>query len=106
MKFYRRHWYNVGLIIFIFLSFFMGFFGDHIDPLRTMLIFSFMALLIHQFEELAIPGGFPALYNIAVFKEKDGPERYHLNANTNLLINVYFAYTFYISAIIFPLSSG
>lgn len=102
MKSYRRHWYNIGLIIFIILAFFMGFFGDQIDPLRTILIFSFMALLVHQFEELAIPGGFPALFNIVMFNEKDAPERYPLNANTNLIINVYIAYTFYISAIIFP----
>jgi len=34
-----------------------------------------MAMLMHQFEEYALPGGFPSITNIAVMGEKKVPER-------------------------------
>ena len=61
-----------------------------------------MALLVHQFEEYAYPGGFPAIFNIAVLGEKKVPERYPLNANQCLITNVFLAYPFYIAAIFLP----
>jgi len=61
-----------------------------------------MALLVHQFEEYALPGGFPAVFNMAVSKEKENLERYPLNKNSSLIVNVIFGYPFYIIAIILP----
>lgn len=81
MKFYRHHWYYVGIYLFIGLAFIMGFWGNHIEEIQKVLIFSFMALLVHQFEEYACPGGFPPIFNISVLGEKRTPERYPLNAN-------------------------
>ena len=60
-KFYIENWYYVGGILFVVLAFLVGFFGELIDPLRKILLLSYMALLVHQFEEYAIPGGFPAV---------------------------------------------
>jgi len=102
MEFYRHHWYYAGGIIFVALAFFMGFWGDLFSPIRVILIYSFMALLIHQFEEYACPGGFPAIFNIAVFGEKQVPERYPVNANQGLITNVFLGYVFYIAAVVFP----
>ena len=102
MEFYRHHWYYAGGIIFVALAFFMGFWGGLFSPVRVILIFSFMALLIHQFEEYACPGGFPAIFNIAVFGEKQVPERYPVNANQGLITNVFLGYVFYIAAVVFP----
>lgn len=102
MKFYRHHWYYVGIYLFIGLAFIMGFWGNRIEEIQKILIYSFMALLVHQFEEYACPGGFPPIFNIAVLGEKKTPERYPLNANQCLVTNVYMAYFFYILAILFP----
>ncbi|MCC8022919.1 MAG: HXXEE domain-containing protein [Clostridiales bacterium] len=101
MNYYRRHWYDIGGIFFVALAFIMGFWGGEFSRLQVILIYSFMALLVHQIEEYAWPGGFPAIYNIAVAKEKAAPDRYPLNANqcmiTNGLIKV-----FYLTAILLP----
>jgi hypothetical protein len=101
MKFYRENWYYVGGVLFIALAFFLGFFGADIDPLRKILILHFMAMMVHQFEEYALPGGFPAIWNIAVSGEKDSPNRYPLNKQSSLFVNTFSMYTVYIVAIIF-----
>ena len=102
MEAYRRHWHQVGLVLFFVLTFCMAFWGQQIDPLRYILIYSFMALLVHQYEEYAFPGGFPAIFNIALSGEKQVPERYPLNTNQVLTTNVFLAYPFYILPIFFP----
>lgn len=101
MSFYRKNWYYIGGILFVLLAFAIGIYGEDMDPLRKILTLSFMALLVHQFEEYALPGGFPAIWNIAVSGEKDAPNRYPLNAQSSLFVNTFFAYTFYILPIIF-----
>ena len=102
MNFYRHNWYFIGAVLFVALSFFMGFWGSLFSRIQVILIYSFMALLVHQFEEYAYPGGFPAIFNIAVLGEKKVPERYPLNANQCLITNVFLAYPFYIAAIFLP----
>jgi hypothetical protein len=102
MKFYRRNWYYAGGILFVALAFLMGFWGSLFSRIQVILIYSFMALLIHQFEEYAFPGGFPAIFNIAVLGEKKVPDRYPLNTNQCLITNVFLAYPFYIAAILWP----
>ncbi len=102
MKFYRNNWYYIGGIYFIIMSYVMGFWGHHFSHIQLILIYSFMALFIHQFEEYALPGGFPAVMNIVVAGEKTEPDRYPLNKNNSFIVNVILAYPFYISAILFP----
>ena len=102
MTFYRRNWYYMGAILFVALSFLMGFWGSNFSRIQVILIFSFMAMLAHQFEEYAYPGGFPAIANRALFGEKNVPERYPLNANQCLISNVFLTYPFYIAAIFLP----
>ena len=102
MQYYRHHWYYTGAILFVALAYLTGFWGSSLEPIPVILIYSFMALLVHQCEEYAHPGGFPAIFNIAVLGEKEVPERYPLNANQALVINVFLAYPFYVSAIFLP----
>lgn len=102
MAFYRKNWYYAGGVLFVALAFFVGFWGDHIDPLRKILLLSFMALLVHQFEEYAYPGGFPPVFNIAWYRETEAPDRYPLNRMSSLCVNVFAAYPGYILPIIFP----
>ncbi|BDZ31993.1 HXXEE domain-containing protein [Lactiplantibacillus brownii] len=102
MKFYRQNWFFIGGILFVVLAYFTGFFGDHLSHIQLILTYSYMAMLVHQFEEYGLPGGFPSIFNIAVNGEKNVPERYPLNANQVMINNVFMAYPFYILAILFP----
>jgi hypothetical protein len=102
MAWYRHNWYYMGMVLFIALSCVIGFWGNHFSTIQVILIFSFMAMLIHQCEEYAYPGGFPSIANIISFGEKDVPERYPLNANQCLISNVFLTYPFYILPVFFP----
>jgi hypothetical protein len=44
MKFYRRHWYDVGCILFLALAFSAGYWGQKVSHIQAILIYSFMAL--------------------------------------------------------------
>jgi hypothetical protein len=102
MDFFRSNWYYIGGIIFVALAYFIGLFGGDISPIQRILILSFMALLVHQFEEYGVPGGFPAIYNIVLSGEEEAADRYPLNRNSAFIINIFLAYPLYILAIIFP----
>lgn len=103
MDFYRRNWCFVGAILFVALTYVMAFWGAvYFSPIQIILIYSFMAMLVHQFEEYGVPGGFPSFMNAIAFGERAVPDRYPLNANTAMINNVFMTYTFYITAIFFP----
>jgi Protein of unknown function with HXXEE motif len=102
MKFYRLHWYHVGGVLFVALAYFMGFWGDHFSRIQVILMYSFMAMLLHQFEEYGMPGGFPGIANVLLMDEKQAPDRYPLNANQVLISNVFLTYPFYVIPVLFP----
>ena len=106
MNFLRKNWYYLGGVLFVALAFCVGFWGNHIGPLRKILLLSFMALLVHQFEEYAVPGGFPAVFNIGWQREKEAPDRYPLNRMSCLCVNVFAAYPFYLLPVFSPTLSG
>jgi hypothetical protein len=81
----------------------MGFWGVRLlSHIQVILVFSFMAMLIHQVEEYGWPGGFPSITNIIMFREKQNPDRYPFNQNLCFVDNVFTTYTFYIIPIFFP----
>ena len=96
MNFLRKNWYYLGGVLCLALAVVVGFWGNHIAPLRNILLLSFMALLVHQFEEYAYPGGFPPVFNIGWQREKEAPDRYPLNRMSCLCVNVLAAYPFYL----------
>lgn len=98
----RRHWYHAGGVLFVAFAYFMGFWGHYFTHIQVVLIYSYMAMLLHQFEEYALPGGFPAIANIALMGEREAPDRYPLNANQVLISNVFLTYPFYIIPVFFP----
>ena len=102
MKFYRLHWYHVGGVLFVAFAYFMGFWGDHFSRIQVILTYSFMAMLLHQFEEYAMPGGLPGIGNVVMMGEKQAPDRYPLNANQVMISNVFLTYPFYVIPILFP----
>lgn len=101
MKFYSNNWYYIGGIIFAILAFILGLFGDMIEPMRRIMMVLYMCLLAHQFEEYAVPGGFPSAWNIGVSGENEVGDRYPLNTKSAFIVNVCCAYPIYIIGIIF-----
>jgi Protein of unknown function with HXXEE motif len=101
MSFLRDNWYNIGAAIFVALAFIMGFWGDQLSQIQVILIFSYMALLVHQYEEYALPGGGPIVLNRLFYGEKQDYDRYPGNKQSCLVINA-LAYPFYIVPIFFP----
>ena len=102
MNFLRRNWYYLGGVLFVVLAIALVIFWNDMSMVRKLMWISFMALLVHQFEEYAWPGGFPAVMNIAWQPSGGRPDRSPLNRNTSLIVNVFIAYPFYILPIIFP----
>ena len=101
MKTYRENWYYIGGIIFVVLAFVLSLFGGLIDPMRRIMTVMFMCLLIHQFEEYAVPGGFPSAWNIGVSGQKELGDRYPLNTKSCFIVNICCGYSVYILGIIF-----
>lgn len=64
MNFMRKNWYYVGAGIFIVLAIGLAIFWNDMSILRKLMWVSFMAMLVHQFEEYAWPGGFPAVMKL------------------------------------------
>lgn len=101
MNFLRRHWYNVGGVAAIVAMLFMALSWHRLDVLQILLLANFIALLIHQFEEYGWPGGEPAIMNL-VIRCSATPDRYPLNQNSAMVINVIAAYGFYLVPVFFP----
>jgi hypothetical protein len=102
MGFIRKHWYYLGGVLFVVLVGALAIFWNDMTMLRRLMLTSFMALLVHQFEEYAWPGGFPAVMNIAWQPGGGRPDRFPLNRNSALIVNIFFAYPFYLLPVIFP----
>ena len=102
IEYWRHHWYYIGAILFVALTFLLVFGLLPLSHVQVILLASFMAMLVHQFEEYAWPGGFPSMANIALSGEREAPDRYPFNANQCFISNVFLTYAFYLSAVLFP----
>jgi hypothetical protein len=101
MKFFRRHWYEIGGIIAIGAIAYLVFAWNQMDIIDRLLLMSFIAILAHQYEEYGFPGGEPAIMNMAL-QNSDLPDRYPLNQNSALITNVLVAYTVYLLPVFLP----
>ena len=87
MRFFCRHWYNIGGIAAAITLVILIAQWSNIDTVRRLLIISFIAILVHQFEEYGLPGGEPAIMNI-MLQSSDIPDRYPLNQFSAMFTNV------------------
>jgi len=98
MNFMRRHWFDVGGAlacagaIYVFLT--------PLSPVTLVLWLNLIALFIHQFEEYRYPGYFPGMMNVVMFASAQ-PDRYPLNSNTSLIVNVCVGWLLYVLAAVF-----
>jgi hypothetical protein len=101
MNWYRRNWYTVGLFIGAAAVVLVAVEWQRWELLQRLLLLNFAALLFHQFEEYGWPGGEPAIMN-RVIQPSANPDRYPLNQNSAMVINVFVAYPFYLVPVFFP----
>jgi hypothetical protein len=95
MNFMRYHWFDIGLGLALAISILLFF--APLNQLSLVLWVSLVTLFVHQFEEYRYPGYFPGMVNLVLFASKQ-PDRYPLNANTSLIVNVVVGWLFYVLA--------
>lgn len=100
MKFIRRHWYNIGMLIALVLIITLPFTLSNMNFLQIVLYLNFIVILIHQFEEYGFPGGEPVIMN-SYLQTSSKPNRYPLNQNSAMVTNVVCAYIFYLLPVFF-----
>mgnify|MGYP001063763233 CR=1 FL=1 len=92
MRFLRDHWYDLGLCIVVVIALALWF-GDF-SYLACLLWLSFASLCLHQFEEYRYPGYFPGMVNKVLYASRQ-PDRFPLNSNTSLIVNVAIGWSIY-----------
>ncbi len=98
MNFLRRHWFDIGLVLALAAGISLFFMNK--SPISFLLWISLISLFLHQFEEYRYPGYFPGMMNSVMFSSKQ-PEKYPLNANTALIVNVLVGWLSYFLAAAF-----
>ncbi|MCY1569965.1 HXXEE domain-containing protein [Staphylococcus pettenkoferi] len=102
MLYLRNNWQYLTFLVFVGLTFYMGFWGhEQLSQIQIILMYSMIALSIHQFEEYVFPGGAPLVINKATYGEKEDYTHYPGNTLSVSIVNI-SAYFFYILAILFP----
>lgn len=103
MRLIRARWYDMGVVpAIVTLVCLIVFWGD-MEMLRRLALMNFFVILWHQFEEYRFPGGEPAITNLAMQpKDIAHADRYPLNQNNAMFINVLAAYVIYLLPVAFP----
>lgn len=101
MKYLRRHWYDIGGFVAIGATACLVIFWTRLEVLARIQLMSFIAILVHQYEEYGFPGGEPAITNM-VNQPSDLPDRYPLNQNSAMIGNVIATYVVYLIPVFLP----
>jgi uncharacterized RDD family membrane protein YckC len=97
MNFIRLHWFDLGLGLAILTG--VLIFLTQPQGLALLLWLSLITLFLHQFEEYRYPGYFPGMMNTMLSSQQ--PDRYPLNANTALVVNLGVGWLSYFLAAVF-----
>jgi hypothetical protein len=100
MTFLRKHWFDLGGILVIGIVIFLIFNYTSMSRYEVLMWISLITLFLHQMEEYRIVGTFPGMCNKAMYNSSM-PDRYPLNTNTALIINVAIGWTVYLLAALF-----
>jgi hypothetical protein len=98
---YRDNWPRVGALLGAGIAGATALGSGRLSRPQTFAALNFAALTAHQFEEYVDPGYFPGQFNGGVLHSEE-PDRYPLNTNTALIVNVPLAYTFYALPVFLP----
>lgn len=77
----------------------LSFSYQRLSDYQLLMLLNLSALFLHQLEEYRWPGTFPGMLNRVMFNS-ELPDRYPLNSNTSLIVNVFVGWTVYLLAII------
>jgi len=99
MNFLRKHWYDLGGFLSIVVLAYLFICRHNLTNYQLVMWLSVVSLFFHQLEEYRIAGTFPGMLNIVMYNSK-APDRYPLNTNTSLIINVFVGWLFYFLAAI------
>ena len=98
---YRKNWPRVGALLGMGIAGATALASKKLTKPQMLSALNFAALTVHQYEEYEDPGYFPGQFNAGVL-HSDVPDRYPLNTNTAMIVNVPLAYTFYALPVVFP----
>lgn len=99
MNFLRKHWYDTGGGLAVLVIGFVALNFKTLSPYQLLLWLSLVSLFFHQLEEYRIAGTFPGMVNTAMY-QSETPDRYPLNSQTSLVVNVVVGWLFYFLAAI------
>ena len=103
MGFLRDHWYDLGLIPAAIAATFLALRWQDSDVLLRLALLNYIVIFWHQFEEYRLPGGEPAITNLASQPSDDGPaDRYPLNQANAMFMNAVGSYVLYFLPVLFP----
>lgn len=97
MNFLRNHWFDIGGALAVIVLIYLGINYYRLTDYQLLMWISLVTLFFHQLEEYRIVGTFPGMINTVVYKS-DLPDRYPLNMNTSLFINIYIGWGGYFLA--------
>lgn len=98
LRIFRNHWFDIASFLLVILV--VVLYITKPSGMTLLLWLSLGSLFLHQFEEWRYPGYFPGMVNRAMFKS-DMPDRYPLNANSGMLVNVVLGWGGYLLAALF-----
>jgi hypothetical protein len=100
MNILRKHWYDLGAFLSIIVAIYIFINYDSLTTYQTLMWLNLISLFLHQLEEYRIAGTFPGMINTVMYKS-NMPDRYPLNTNTSLIVNVGIGWTAYFFAALF-----
>ncbi|MBU3537365.1 HXXEE domain-containing protein [Polynucleobacter sp. UK-Gri1-W3] len=98
MNYLRYHWFDLAIALVIALA--GALYITQPSGMTLLLWLSLGSLFLHQIEEWRYPGYFPGMLNTALFSS-DIPDRYPLNTNSGMIVNVFFGWGSYVLAALF-----
>ena len=98
MNLLSYHWFSIAPILLVLLA--IGLCTAKPSGMDLVVWLSLGSLFLHQVEEWRYPGYFPGMVNQCMFNS-DMPDRYPLNANSGMLINVVLGWGGYLLAALF-----
>ena len=98
MNFLRLHWFDLGIVLAVIVAVYVAF--SQPAALLLLLWLNLIALFLHQAEEYRWPGYFPGMINTVMYASSK-PDRYPLNTNTAMLVNVLVGWVSYLLAAVF-----
>ncbi|MCY1510536.1 Protein of unknown function with HXXEE motif protein [compost metagenome] len=96
----RKHWYDIGGILSVLVLIYAALNLKPLSHYQLLMWLSLVSLFFHQLEEYRISGTFPGMINTVMYKS-DRPDRYPLNPNTSLYVNVLVGWLCYFLAAVF-----